>query len=152
MPEPHRKGYAVRIRCTSGMKPEDRALLAFVTAVVAVTAVMGVYLLASPSLATTLVVPWLTVFQAPASFWFNVTPPGGTLVGAWSSTGKTCAFLIPHGATIPKPVLDMCIAAGTRSGTLNANVSSEWSSGWLLMFLSDSVVTVRATQAIQVVY
>jgi hypothetical protein len=50
------------------MKPEDRALLAFVTAVVAVTAVMGVYLLASPSLATTLVVPWLTVFQAPASF------------------------------------------------------------------------------------
>jgi hypothetical protein len=134
------------------MKPENRALLAFVTAAVAVTAVVGVYLLATPSPPTTLVVPWGTVFQAPYGFWFNVTAPGGTLVGAWSSTGKTCAFLEIYGSIIPKAVYDNCIAEGTASGTLNANVSSAWSFGYLLRFLSDSPVTVRVTQTVQVVY
>lgn len=134
------------------MKPENRALLAWMTAIVAVTAVVGAYLLASPSPPTTLVVPSVTVFQTPAGFQFNVTPPGGVLVGAWASAGTTCVFLLPYGSTVPKQVLDACIAEGTTSGTFDANVSSGWSSGYLLYFLSDSPVTVAVTQTIQVVY
>ncbi len=134
------------------MKPENRGLWAFLTAVVAVIAVIGAYLFASPSPSANVVVPDWTVFQAPASFQFNVTPPGGTLVGAWSSTGKTCAFFIPYGATIPRAVLDACIAEGTTRGTFNANVSSQWSFGYLLAFLSDSPVAVTVTQTIQVLY
>ncbi|HYM40686.1 MAG TPA: hypothetical protein VEY12_11205 [Thermoplasmata archaeon] len=134
------------------MKPENRALLALGTAVVAVTAVVGAYLLASPSRPTTLVVPWGTVFQAPFGFQFNVTPPGGILLGAWSSTGKTCVFLLPYGSSIPHAVLENCVAEGTTSGTFNENVSSVWSFGYMLAFLSDSPVTVRVTRTIQVVY
>ncbi len=134
------------------MKPENRGLWAFLTAVVAVIAVIGAFLFASPAPAANVVVPDWTVIQAPASFQFNVTPPGGTLVGAWSSTGKTCVLLLPYGATIPRAILDACIAEGTTRGTLNANVSSQWSFGYLLSFLSDSTVAVTVTQTIQVSY
>ncbi len=134
------------------MKPENRGLWAFLTAVVAVIAVIGAFLFASPAPAANVVVPDWTVIQAPASFQFNVTPPGGTLVGAWSSTGKTCVLLLPYGAPIPKAILDACIAEGTTRGTLNANVSSQWSFGYLLSFLSDSTVAVTVTQTIQVSY
>lgn len=134
------------------MKPENRGLWAFLTAVVAVIAVIGAFLFASPAPAANVVVPDWTVILAPASFQFNVTPPGGTLVGAWSSTGKTCVLLLPYGATIPRAILDACIAEGTTRGTLNANVSSQWSFGYLLSFLSDSTVAVTVTQTIQVSY
>lgn len=148
------------------MKPENRALLVIVMAVVAIAAVGGGYFLVTPSTPMTLIVPWGTVFEAPstdAEFDFNVTPPGGTFVGAWASTGPTCVMVFPFGASIPHSIIANCIAQGVSSGTFNMNLmssapgeanltSSAPGEEYMLAFLSDSIVTVRVTQTIQVVY
>ena len=142
------------------MEPENRALLVAVLAVVAVAVAGGGYFLLAPPAASTLVVPFGTVLQVPSSdavLDFNVTPPGGTLVGAWSSTGNTCAMLLPLGTGIPRAVLDgiieNCIAQGGLSGTFNTDLTGSAPGGvYSLVFLSDTPVTVRITQDIQVVY
>lgn len=138
------------------MKPEDRALLAVVIPLVVVVAFVGAYLLVTPSTPLTVVVPWGTVFQAPSTgavFVFNVTPPGASLVGAWRSTGNTCALVFPWGLLIPHAVIENCIAHGVSSGTLNVDLtSSATSAKYTLTFSSDAFVTVTVTQTIQVVY
>ncbi len=138
------------------MEPENRALLLAVVAVVAIAGVGGGYFLLAPPAASTLVVPFGTVLQLPspgAVFDFNVTPPGGTLVGAWSSTGKTCAMLFPYGASIPRAFFDYCIAQGTLSGTFSEDLTgSAPGTEYWLGFLSDSPVTVWITQDVQVLY
>ncbi len=142
------------------MEPENRALLLAVVAVVAIAGVGGGYFLLAPPAASTLVVPSGTVLQVPSSdavFDFNVTPPGGTLVGAWSSTGQTCAMLLPVMGPIPRAVIDAiienCIAQGGLYGTLNTDLtSSPPGAGYVLAFFSDSPVTVWITQDVAVLY
>jgi hypothetical protein len=138
------------------MKPENKGLLVIVAAVVAVAGVGGGYLLVTPSGASTLIVPSGTVFPAPSTsdeFIFNVSPPGGVLVGAWFSTGPTCVMLFPPGFLIPRAVIEMCIAQSAASGMFNTNLeSSAPGQEYTLAFLSDTYVTVTVTQTIEVVY
>ncbi len=138
------------------MQPENRALLVIIVAVVAIAGVGGGYFLLAPPAPLALVVPFGTVLQVPSSggaFDFRVTPPGGTLVGAWSSTGKTCAMVFSIGMSIPRAIFENCIAQGTVSGTFNTYLtSSAPGTEYVLAFLSDGPVTVWITQDIQVVY
>lgn len=138
------------------MDSENRALLAILVPIVAVAGVGGGYFLLAPSAPSTLIVPAGTVFQLPspgAEVHFNVTAPGGILVGAWTSTSSTCALLFPFGMSIPRAIFEQCLAQATLSGTFHTDLTSPApGTEYVLGFLSDSPATVWITQDIQVVY
>ncbi len=138
------------------MDPENRALLAILVPIVAVAGVGGGYFLLAPPAPATLIVPAGTVFQLPspgAEAEFNVTAPGGVLVGAWTSTSNTCVLLFPFGMSIPRTIFERCLAEGTLSGTLSADLTSPApGTEYVLGFLSDSPATVWITQDIHIFY
>ena len=91
------------------MKPEDRALVVAVLAIVLVVAPIGaVLLLTPPALPTSLPVPAGTAFTVSDSVnWtvhFRVPSAGGTLVGAWTAyDGLGAVGLIVVNGTVSRP-------------------------------------------------
>ena len=91
------------------MKPENRALVNALVAVVVVTSFVGGYLLLAPTaLASTLPIRAGTTFTAnDTATWvahFSVGPSGGRLVGAWTAyTGSGIVRLVVVNGTVSKP-------------------------------------------------
>lgn len=144
------------------MKPENRALLTVVLAIVVVTSVIGAYLVLTPfAPPNSLPVLAGTAFTASDSMdWVAhvaVGPTGGTLVGAWTAyNGSGFLGLDVVNGTVPKPpnVL-LCprivLRWAERNGTVDVSLAPGpytvyWTAGYCA-----SAQQILVTQTIEVV-
>ena len=145
------------------MKPENRALLTVVLAIVLVTSVIGAYLLLTPS-APPNSLPILagTAFTANESVgWvahFTVGAAGGTLVGAWTAYDGS-GFLgldVVNGTVSKSPNVFLCpriivFRWAERNGTVDVSlVPGPYTVYWTAGYCA-SAQQIVVTQTIEVV-
>lgn len=145
------------------MKPEDRALVIFLAAVVGVAAAGGLYFLVlAGAVPGTLPIPGGATFTAnQTEHWaahFAVGPLGGRVVGAWTAyTGSGFIALVVVNGTVSKPWPPPPIACPLlysweqRNGTIDVAVGPGpytvyWSTGHCA-----SAQRIVVTQPIQVI-
>lgn len=145
------------------MKPEDKALLAVVLAMIVVaTAGAAYFVFAEPPVPVTLPVPGGATFTSNATVhWaahFTVGASGGRLVGAWTAYhGQGDLELIVANGTVPKPApggIYECPALflwNERNGTVHMLLGPGaytiyWNTGSCA-----SAAQIMVTQTIQVV-
>lgn len=122
--------------------------------------------IATLAIATVLAVPGPpSSLPIPAGTRFEISPNqvvlirtaaavGGTLVGAWTSTGTTCVIFVFFHSSVPAGWANPGSPACARSGSMNRTIPQ--AGGYTLVFSTvlgaTAPINVSVTQTIQVVY